>query len=117
MIQFAASLLTDEDQGYLAAEAGQRLVDNPHPYATIRYSDWQRGWQIKCDETRRTPRLGGGTGQDDEGYLAAEAGYGLSENPYPNGTIRHEDWRRGWRMKNDEIRRAVRLGRDKARSP
>jgi hypothetical protein len=49
--------------------------------------------------------------EEDEGYLAAETGLRLSENPHPYGTIRYDHWRRGWHIKNDEIQRAVRLGR------
>ena len=40
--------------------------------------------------------------EEDEGYLAAEAGRSLSENIYPVGTIRFEHWRRGWRIKKDD---------------
>ena len=51
--------------------------------------------------------------EEDEGYLAAEAGKSLSDNPYPRGTIRYEHWRHGWRSKHDEAQRAIRLGRAK----
>lgn len=43
--------------------------------------------------------------EEDEGYLAAETGRRLSENPHPRGTIRHDDWRRGWYAKSNEGRR------------
>jgi hypothetical protein len=43
--------------------------------------------------------------EEDEGYLAAESGLHLTRNPYPRGTIRHEEWRRGWQIKTDETRR------------
>jgi hypothetical protein len=43
--------------------------------------------------------------EEDEGYLAAESGSNLARNPYPKGTIRHEEWRRGWQIKKDETRR------------
>jgi ribosome modulation factor len=43
--------------------------------------------------------------EEDEGYLAAETGQNLARNPYPRGTIRHEEWRRGWQIKADENRR------------
>jgi len=43
--------------------------------------------------------------EEDEGYLAAESGLHISKNPYPRGTIRHEEWRRGWQTKADEKRR------------
>jgi hypothetical protein len=92
-----------EDEGYLAAEAGQALSGNPYPRGTIRYEEWMRGWQIKIDESRR---------EKDEGYLAAEAGQSLSENPHPRGTIRYSEWRRGWQVKTAETQRAARLGRD-----
>ncbi len=39
----------------------------------------------------------------DEGRLAAANGQGLARNPYPRGTIRHEEWRRGWQIKRDEV--------------
>lgn len=94
----------EEDEGYLAAEGGQKASRNPYPRGTIRHAEWRRGWQIKTDETRR---------DKDEGYLAAEAGQSLSQNPYPRGTIRHAEWRSGWQCKSDETQRAVRLGRDK----
>ena len=42
--------------------------------------------------------------EEDEGYLAAEAGQKLSQNPYPKGTIRYEEWRRGWQIKIDALR-------------
>jgi hypothetical protein len=53
--------------------------------------------------------------EEDEGYLAAEAGQRPSDNPYPRGTLRHDHWRRGWRIKTDEISRALRLGRAEGR--
>jgi ribosome modulation factor len=43
--------------------------------------------------------------QEDEGYLAAESGLAASNNPYPRGTIRYEEWARGWQIKIDETRR------------
>jgi hypothetical protein len=94
----------EEDEGYLAAETGQKLSRNPYPRGTIRHDEWRRGWQTKTDETRR---------DKGEGYLAAEAGQTLSQNPYPRGTIRYADWRAGWQTKSDETQRAKRLGRDK----
>jgi len=42
--------------------------------------------------------------EEDEGYLAAESGQNLSSNPYPRGTIRYEEWMRGWQIKIDETR-------------
>jgi hypothetical protein len=103
----------EEDEGYLAAEAGQSLSDNLYPCGTIRHEHWRRGWRIRTEEARRRVKLGSGNGQEDEGHRAAEAGQRVSENPYPNGTIRHDDWLRGWRVKNDEAGRAVRLSRGK----
>jgi hypothetical protein len=100
----SCNLHNEEDEGYLAAEAGQSLSRNPYPRGTIRFEEWVRGWQIKTDETR---------GLKGEGYLAAEAGQGLSENPHPRGTIRHAEWRNGWQTKRSESQRAVRLGRDR----
>ncbi len=93
----------EEDEGYLAAEAGLKLSRNPYPRGTIRFEEWIRGWQIKASETRR---------DKGEGYLAAEAGLRLAQNPYPKGTIRFAEWRTGWQLKTDETQRAVRLGRD-----
>ena len=43
--------------------------------------------------------------EEDEGYLAAESGLKLSHNPYPKGTIRYEEWRRGWQIKIDAHKR------------
>ncbi len=42
--------------------------------------------------------------EEDEGYLAAENGTPLSRNPYPRGTIRYEEWARGWQIKTTETR-------------
>src|SRR5215469_2903639 len=92
------------DQGYLAAEAGQMLSENPHPLGTIRYDDWRRGWHIKNNERRACGQSSEKT-QEHEGSLAADAGLSLSQNPYPCGTIRHDDWRRGWHAKNAQNRR------------
>jgi hypothetical protein len=99
----------EEDEGYLAAEAGRGLSDNIYPVGTIRFEHWRRGWRIKNEERRRSVKLGSGDGQEDEGYLAAEAGRSLAENPYPFGTIRHDHWRRGWCTKSHEVQRALRL--------
>ncbi len=66
----------EEDEGYLAAEAGQHLSTNPYPRGTIRFEEWARGWQVKIDEIRV---------EKGEGYLAAEAGQSLWENPHPRG--------------------------------
>ena len=92
----------EEDEGYLAAEAGQKINENPYPRGTIRHKEWRRGWQIKNDVTHK---------EENEGFQAAAAGHGLSDNPYPRGTIRYDEWRRGWHIKSDETRRAIRLGR------
>jgi hypothetical protein len=92
----------EEDEGYLAAEAGLKLSGNPYPRGTIRYSEWRRGWHIKNDKTHK---------EEDEGYLAAKAGLKLTENPHPSGTIRYEEWRRGWQVRRDEMSRGIRLGR------
>jgi hypothetical protein len=93
----------EEDEGYLAAEAGLSRTSNPYPRGTIRFEEWLRGWQIRTDEARR---------DKGEGYLAAEAGMSLTQNPYPRGTIRFAEWRTGWQIRTDEQRRAIRLGRD-----
>jgi len=93
----------EEDEGYLAAEAGENLGGNPYPRGTIRYEEWARGWQIRCDETR----CGKG-----EGYLAAEAGLSLTRNPHPRGTIRYAEWRADWQIQNAARQRALRLGRE-----
>jgi hypothetical protein len=94
----------EEDEGYLAAEAGQNLSANPYPRGTIRYEEWMRGWQAKIDEIR---------GDKSEGYMAAAAGQSLAQNPHPRGTIRFAEWRSGWQIKNAENQRGMRLGRDK----
>ena len=93
----------EEDEGYLAAESGQKLADNPYPRGTIRYDHWRRGWQAKTEESRRN---------QDEGYLAAVAGQKLSQNPHPRGTIRYAEWQSGWRIRSNEIRRAARQAKD-----
>ena len=72
---------------------------------------WRHGWRIKNEEIRRNVKIGNGDGQEDEGYLAAEAGRSLAENPYPFGTIRHDHWRRG---KSQEVQRALWLERASA---
>jgi hypothetical protein len=92
-----------EDEGYLAAEAGLAASSNPYPRGTIRYEEWTRGWQIKIDETRR---------EKDDGYLAADAGKTLADNPHPRGTIRYAEWRQGWQVRIAERQRIARLGRD-----
>jgi hypothetical protein len=93
----------EEDEGYLAAEAGEKLSRNPYPRGTIRFEEWSRGWQIKTDEGRL---------EKGEGYLAAEAGQSLSQNPYPKGTIRFSEWRISWQIRTAQRQRAMRLGRD-----
>jgi hypothetical protein len=100
----------EEDEGYLAAAAGRSLAENLYPCGTIRHEDWRRGWHIKSSQRQRAINLGEGNGQEDEGYLAAGKGQNASSNPYPYGTIRFEDWRRGWTIRNDELQRARRLG-------
>lgn len=97
----------EEDEGYLAAEAGQNPSGNPYPRGTIRHEEWMRGWQIKIGETRE---------EKGDGYLAAEAGQGLSQNPHPRGTIRYAEWCRGWQASSAERQRALRLGRDNQHS-
>jgi hypothetical protein len=99
----------EEDEGYLAAEAGRGLCGNIYPRGAIRFEHWRRGWRIKNDEAKRAIKLGRGEGKDDEGYRAAEAGHSLAENPYPSGTIRHDHWRRGWSIKSHEVQRSARL--------
>jgi hypothetical protein len=101
----------EEDEGYLAAEAGRRLSDNIYPLGTIRYEHWRRGWRIWKNQASRAIRLGTGNGHEDEGYLAAQTGKSLGDNPHPAGTIRFEHWRHGWCIKHDETQRAIRLDR------
>jgi hypothetical protein len=92
----------EEDEGYRAAEAGRRLLDNPYPRGTIRFEEWRRGWHIQRDNKQK---------EEAEGHVAAESGLKQSANPYPKGTIRYEHWRQGWQKKNEETQRAIRLGR------
>jgi hypothetical protein len=95
-----------EDEGYLAAEAGLRLADNPHPQGTIRHEEWRRGWQMKRDETKH---------EHEEGYDETDASMNLSDNPHPPGTIRYAQWRKHWQIKREKAMRALRLGQaDKA---
>jgi hypothetical protein len=47
--------------------------------------------------------------EEDEGYLAAGSGQSLSENPHPRGTIRYQQWRSSWQLKQAEIQRSIRL--------
>jgi hypothetical protein len=90
----------EEDEGYLAAEAGRGAAENPYPRGTIRFEQWRAGWQIKRNETQS---------ETNDGYVAAEAGQSLSANPHPRGTIRYEQWRVGWQIKQGETERALRL--------
>jgi ribosome modulation factor len=106
-----SNLHKEEDEGYLAAEAGRSPAENPYPNGTIRHQDWRRGWQIRKAEARRAASSETRDGSEDEGYSAAEAGQSLSDNPYPSGTIRYDDWRRGWQVRSDEMQRAIRLGK------
>jgi hypothetical protein len=62
--------------------------------------------------------------EEDEGRLAAAAGLSIAKNPYPRGTIRYEEWRRGWRMNADqsqeqeiEGRLAAEAGQNLAKNP
>jgi hypothetical protein len=41
--------------------------------------------------------------------VAAVAGQSLSTNPHPRGTIRYEEWRVGWQIRQGETERALRL--------
>ena len=43
--------------------------------------------------------------EEDEGYVAAKAGRALSENPHPRGTIRYRQWRLGWQIRANEVRK------------
>lgn len=90
----------EEDEGYLAAEAGRGASENPYPRGTIRYEQWRAGWQTKRNETQN---------RTNDGYVAAVAGQSLSANPHPRGTIRYEEWRVGWQIKQDEAERTLRL--------
>jgi hypothetical protein len=90
----------EEDEGYLAAQSGQGLSQNPYPRGTIRYEQWKRGWCIRRDKTQK---------EWNEGCIAAEGGQKLSQNPYPRGTIRYEQWRHGWHITRDGSRHASRL--------
>jgi hypothetical protein len=100
----------EEDEGYLAADAGCGIAANIYPCGTIRFEHWRRGWRIRHNEINRSADLG--HGQESEGYRAAASGQPLAENPYPFGTIRHDHWRRGWCIHSEAVQRAARLGRD-----
>ncbi len=102
----------EEDEGYLAADAGKAISANPYPSGTLRYDDWRRGWRIRTEESRRPVKLGEGHGQDDEGYLAAAEGKALADNPHPSGTMRYDDWRRGWCTRTASVQRNLRLHKD-----
>ncbi len=62
----------EEDEGYLAAESGRKLSENPYPRGTIRYSEWRRGWHL----WRAVTLL-----EENDGYLAAQSGQGVSSEP------------------------------------
>jgi hypothetical protein len=51
--------------------------------------------------------------EEEEGYRAAQAGSGLDRNPYPPGTMRFDDWRRGWQIRHIETR----IERDRTVTP
>lgn len=91
-----------EDEGYIAAEAGRRLDQNPYPSGTLRYEDWRRGWTIKQTEIRL---------EHDHHAPSVAQGATLADNPHPRGTIRFEEWRRTWMVRQAQLRRAKRLGR------
>jgi hypothetical protein len=90
----------EEDEGYLAAETGLELTNNPYPKGTIRHKEWRMGWQSRHDNARE---------RDNDGYRAAEGGLQLADNPHPRGTIRFDQWRRGWQIKNADIQRVKRM--------
>jgi hypothetical protein len=94
------NLHKEEDEGYLAAEAGRGASENPYPRGTIRFEQWRSGWQIRRNETQS---------KTNEGYVAAVAERSLSANPHPRGTIRYEEWRVGWQIRQGETERALRL--------
>jgi hypothetical protein len=97
-----------EDEGYVAAENGLGLEQNPYPSGTLRHADWRRGWQTRQTE-RRTDQ--------DPFALSVDPGKTLADNPHPKGTIRFEEWRRALLLKQSQARRAVRLGRSCGKPP
>ena len=63
------------------------------PSASGSTGTWMIGRVRMSDATSFNPHK-----EEDEGHLAAEIGRRLSENPYPRGTIRYAEWRRGWQI-------------------
>jgi hypothetical protein len=89
----------EEDEGYLAAEGGQRIDRNPYPPGTLRHDHWRRGWHMRQAEI-----------QLDRDAAGSEAvGARLADNPHPPGTIRYAEWRRTWLTKHGRGDRAARL--------
>lgn len=92
----------EEDAGYLAAQAGRAVDQNPYPPGTLRFDHWRRGWQIAQLEARI---------EQDHPEVAVDANARLADNPHPRGTIRYEEWREVWQVKQARAKRARRLGR------
>jgi hypothetical protein len=97
----------EEDEGYLAGEAGVAIDQNPYPSGTLRFDHWRRGWRLWKIELRVDQvRVG----------LSDDPGQTLADNPHPPGTIRFEEWRDAWRVRESRARRARRLGRGSGES-
>jgi len=91
----------EEDEGYLAAQAGLAAEQNPYPSGTLRFDHWRRGWHIANMEAR--------IDQEHPG-ITIKSNAMLTDNPHPRGTIRYEEWRDVWHVKQAKARRARRLG-------
>jgi ribosome modulation factor len=92
----------EEDEGYLAAEAGRAVDQNPYPPGTLRFDHWRRGWRLFQVEMRV---------ERTRAHLPDDAGQTLADNPHPPGTIRFEEWRDALLVRQARARRARRLGR------
>ncbi|MFL5282989.1 MAG: hypothetical protein ACJ8AW_18850 [Rhodopila sp.] len=92
----------EEDEGYLAAQAGLAADQNPYPSGTLRFDHWRRGWQIAQLEARI---------EQEHPDVSVDNNALLTDNPHPRGTIRYEEWREVWHAKQAKARRARRLGR------
>lgn len=90
----------EEDEGYLAAQAGVAADQNPYPSGTLRFVHWRHGWQIAQQEAHIDREHPG---------MSVDVNATLADNPHPLGTIRYKQWREVWQVQQAKARRARRL--------
>ncbi|MSU88049.1 hypothetical protein GE300_00280 [Rhodobacteraceae bacterium 2CG4] len=100
----AAGLLEDAGAGRFTLTARGRtlLAGHPDGFDTDRLMVYPEFKAYIRARNRSLARADARAGAFDEGFIAAQTGARLTENPYTPNTVDHQSWENGWAEARDE---------------